>query len=78
MSMSNNGKHLGQILDRVKCDRHKAPTGIPCFHIPKGDGEGFYAGICGLRINRAGCTGKISPLSLQQKTPGGRTGNRKS
>lgn len=74
---NNNGKHLVSIIDRVKCIKHAAPEGVPCYHLPKADSDGFYAGVCGLRVNRAGYNGKISALSLQLKTPGGRGGNRK-
>lgn len=64
----NDGVHIKKLMDLVECKRHKAPQGIPCFHMPKNTGFGFYAGICNKRAVSAGANGRISQSSYQQRT----------
>jgi hypothetical protein len=67
MFIENSGKHVADILSRTECTKHKVPNGIPCWHIPI-DGFGYRAALCGKRIKLAGYAGKISAMSMQQKS----------
>lgn len=68
MSIVNNaGVHILSLIDKVECKRHKAPTGTPCFHIPKTNENGYFVGICNQRAVKAGANGKISENSYQQR-----------
>jgi len=71
MSLSTNtGKHIQHISDSTECKKHKAPSGIPCFHIKHGSSFGYSAGVCGKRIKSAGFIGKISPTAMQKAAVG--------
>jgi len=74
----NNGKHISRVMDEHSCGRHRAPIGVPCYHITPGssDSFGYLAGVCGFRIKKAGYNGKISATSMRLKTPGGRSKSR--
>jgi len=64
----NDGQHIDSIINRQPCDKHLAPHGIPCFHMPRGNGRpGYYPGICNKRAVAAGADGKISESSYQTK-----------
>lgn len=69
--IENDGNHIQHAMDTTSCTRHKATTGIPCWHVRKGAKglEGYYAAICGSRIRKAGFVGKISPESIRSKSP---------
>lgn len=58
--------YVPTVLDRMSCDNHKAPRGIPCFHIPKKDESGYFGGICNTRAVRAGFNNPIRPQSLDR------------
>lgn len=59
-------KYIQTILDREACNRHQAPNGIPCFHIPKSTENGYFAGICNRRAKKAGFIGSPGPQSLRK------------
>jgi hypothetical protein len=63
----NDGSHIVPIINRQACNKHVAPLGIPCFHLPRNYGFGFYPAICNKRAKLAGATGKISQSSYQTK-----------
>jgi hypothetical protein len=69
--IENHGQHLHRAIEKTSCDRHNAPTGVPCWHMPKqAEGtEGYYASICGKRIRKAGFIGKISASSMRVRAP---------
>lgn len=70
--VSNDGKHISYILKETSCGKHRVPVGIPCYHMAKPLG-GYYAGVCGVRIKKAGFIGQISETSMN-RTKGGRGG----
>jgi hypothetical protein len=59
------------ILEYGGCRKHNAIKGIPCFLVPKSNGFGYYAGVCGRRAKTAGFNAPISPSSLSLKRPTG-------
>lgn len=64
----NDGIHLRDLIDRTRCNKHNAPTGIPCFHIPNNVTEsGYYPGACGGRIKAAGFNGKVTPYIPRER-----------
>lgn len=65
----NLGEHIVGAISRTICKKHGAPEGIPCWHLPKSNGFGYYPAICGGRIRLAGFAGKISPQSMRAKSP---------
>jgi len=67
MSQFNDGIHIEKIIGIQPCDKHLAPHGIPCFHMPRGNGNGYYPAICNQRAVAAGKNGKISESSYQTK-----------
>ncbi len=71
MYMENNGVHIVSAIERTTCAKHDVPQGVPCWSIPKNikDDLGYYAAICGDRIERAGYVGKIAPASMRSKSP---------
>lgn len=56
------------VLAVTSCPKHNAFMGIPCFHMRKGAGNGYYAGICNDRALRAGCNGEVDPRSIHAPT----------
>jgi len=70
MAITNSGTCIIEIIERVECERHGVPQGVPCWSVPKNVSSGFgrYAAICGLRIREAGFNGKVSSLSMQSKS----------
>ncbi len=71
MSDDMYGRRMAEAIDGTTCEKHNAPLGIPCFHIPKHEavGEGYYAAICGARIRKHGFIGKISPTAMRDTPP---------
>lgn len=76
--MENTGTHIKEVVERTRCFKHNAEMGDPCFIvIPSAERiERFLSGVCGSRISKAGFNGKISPISMQLLSPGGRGGGR--
>jgi hypothetical protein len=58
---------IADILGRTECEKHKVPTGVPCFHIPK-DVGGYHAAICNTRVLGV-YNGTIDPTSISNKRP---------
>lgn len=57
---------ITRIVNSTTCADHAAGiTGMPCFHVPKLGGFGYFAGICGKRAKKAGMNGRVSPASLR-------------
>lgn len=56
---------IPKILE-TPCGRHSRPVGIPCFHVPKLNGFGYYAGVCDFRAKKF-YIGKISLDSIRKK-----------
>jgi hypothetical protein len=75
-TLFNTGKHIASIIDRTRCDKHKAPNGEPCFHVDFGTRDGYGTGVCNRRIKLAGFNGKISLTSVQL-SKGGRKSDAK-
>lgn len=74
MFMNRNvdtGPKMETILNYGGCKKHNALQGLPCFLIPKGNGIGYYAGVCGRRAKTAGFNAPVSPNSLSIKRPTG-------
>lgn len=71
LDLPNDGTHIHEVLARATCDKHNAPVGVPCFHMPKAANglSGYYAAACGGRIRHAGFNGRISPESMRTKAP---------
>lgn len=66
----NKGVHLHSLIERVECEIHHVPMGVPCFHLPNNmNKEAYYVGACGSRVKKAGFNGKISPQSVRAKAP---------
>ena len=42
-------RKIREIVEQTSCKHHKAPEGIPCFHLRMDSQEGYYAGICNVR-----------------------------
>ncbi len=55
---------LQKVMDFGGCKKHNAPQGVPCFHIPKSIGSGYFAGVCGRRAKTAGFNAPISDKSV--------------
>lgn len=66
-SRPNDGEHIKDIVSRTPCLRHKAPKGIPCFHIHFDTKETYGPAICNDRVVKAGFIGKISVNSMSRK-----------
>jgi hypothetical protein len=61
-------KFIEKVLERTDCKKHKAFTGIPCFHIrPANSKFGYLAGICNNRAKRAGYNAPISESAVKLK-----------
>jgi hypothetical protein len=77
MPILNEGRHLNHIVKTTTCVKHHSQEEVPCWAIEGGKRGNFVLGVCGDRIKQAGYNGKITAMSLQLKTPGGRGGVRK-
>lgn len=74
--IENNGRHLHSAINAVKCAKHEAPHGVPCYTLENTSGlteHPFHFGICGQRILSAGYNGKISPESMRKRPPARKT-----
>lgn len=60
----NDGKHIGNIIDRSTCQKHKADVGEACYTIPSGNSSKIVIGICNKRARSYGFNGKISETSM--------------
>lgn len=58
--------YLPRVMARKACERHRVPEGVPCFHVPKKDESGYFAGVCNDRAIRAGFNNPIRPESLDR------------
>lgn len=56
--------YLPSVMDRQQCPKHKAPQGVPCFHIPRVKG-GYFGAVCNKRAKRAGFNAPIQERSLR-------------
>lgn len=68
MDEPSNLLRIPIVMDRDECGRHGAPLGIPCFHVPKSSGNGYYAGICNKRAKKAGFNSRVSPEAMRSKS----------
>jgi hypothetical protein len=57
------------IMERVTCEKHGAPLGVPCFHLFLGGKRWRQPGICDARARKAGFVGNIREASLQTRKP---------
>lgn len=76
MDQINDGKHINEVIERAKCNRHKADNESPCWNIVHPITGTFRFAVCGPRIKAAGFTGSVSPFSLRLRAPGGRADTR--
>lgn len=68
--VENKGVHLHSLIERIGCDLHGVPEGIPCYYLPNNlNKQAHYVGACGSRVKKAGYNGKISPQSMRAKAP---------
>lgn len=75
MAIENDGNHIQKIVDSTTCKKHKATSGVACWHVYISCDQRLAPAVCGARIRRAGFNGTISESSLSQKV-GGRSGGR--
>lgn len=59
--------HIPTAVDRVKCSRHKAEHGQPCWWIWPLSGRRKTPAICNQRALNAGFVGEIDPRSLRKR-----------
>lgn len=57
--------YIPRVIQDQECKRHNAPIGIPCFHIPRSDGFGYYAAVCNRRAKNTGFRHAIDENSLR-------------
>ena len=60
----NDGLHIESIVNAGPCKKHAVPEGVACYQVPKSNTSGYYTGVCGQRIKKAGFNGFVSDLSL--------------
>lgn len=60
----HDGPRIPSILESTACDKHNAPTGIPCYHVNFVSKPGYGAGVCGKRTRAAGFTETLDPSSM--------------
>lgn len=60
---------LKNIIRRVHCDQHEAPSGVPCYEYQAAESNTNHFGICNSRARRAGMVGEIHPASLDRSIP---------
>lgn len=51
-------------LDRVACEKHLVPVGIPCWHLHTD--RGYKPAICNRRAVSAGFVGEVSAKSMRK------------
>lgn len=59
-------RFIPTVLDRIKCEKHFVPKGVPCFHLPRI--RGYAPAVCNERATLAGMTGRISPTSFMVRS----------
>jgi len=62
--------HIGNILSRVDCPKHKAIEGAACYYLHSDHHpSGFHIAICNSRAVRAGYNGRVSDKALRRNRP---------